>query len=30
LFEDAGKYRAIMNALAQAMFDELKNGTING
>ena len=25
LFEDAGKYRAIMNALAQAMFDELKN-----
>lgn len=29
LFEDAGKYRAIMNALAQAMFDELKNGTIN-
>lgn len=30
LFEDAGKYRAIMIALAQAMFDELKNGTING
>ena len=30
LFEDAGKYRAIMNALAQAMFDELKNGTSNG
>ena len=30
LFEDAGKYRAIMNALAQAMFDELKYGTING
>ena len=30
LFEDAGKYRAIMNALAQARFDELKNGTING
>ena len=30
LFEDAGKYRAIMTALAQAMFDELKNGTING
>ena len=30
LFEDAGKYRAIINALAQAMFDELKNGTING
>ena len=25
LFEDAGKYRAIMSALAQAMFDELKN-----
>ena len=25
LFEDAGKYRAIMSALAQAMFDEMKN-----
>lgn len=25
LFEDAGKYRAIMSALAQAMFDELRN-----
>ena len=25
LFEDAGKYRAIMSALAQAMFDELNN-----
>lgn len=24
LFEDAGKYRAIMNALAQTMFEELK------
>lgn len=24
LFEDAGKYRAIMSALAQAMFDEMK------
>ena len=27
LFEDAGKYRAIMSALAQAMFDEMKNVT---
>ena len=27
LFEDAGKYRAIMSALAQAMFDELKSET---
>ena len=25
LFEDAGKYRAIMSALAQAMFDEMQN-----
>ena len=25
LFEDAGKYHAIMDALAQAMFDEMKN-----
>ena len=25
LFEDAGKYRAIMSALAQAMFDEINN-----
>lgn len=25
LFEDAGKYRAIMSALAQVMFDEMKN-----
>ena len=25
LFEDAGKYHAIMGALAQAMFDEMKN-----
>lgn len=25
LFEDAGKYRAIMSALAQAMFDEMNN-----
>lgn len=25
LFEDAGKYRAIMSALAQAMFDEFQN-----
>lgn len=25
LFEDAGKYRAIMSALAQAMFDEMRN-----
>ena len=25
LFEDAGKYRAIMNALARAIFDEMKN-----
>lgn len=25
LFEDAGKYRAIMSALAQAMFDELRS-----
>ena len=25
LFEDAGKYHAIMGALAQAMFDEIKN-----
>ena len=25
LFEDAGKYHAIMSALAQIMFDELKN-----
>lgn len=25
LFEDAGKYRAIMSALAQAMFEELNN-----
>lgn len=25
LFEDAGKYRAIMSALAQAMFDELRD-----
>ena len=25
LFEDAGKYRAIMSALAQAMFDEMSN-----
>ena len=25
LFEDAGKYRAIMSALAQAIFDEMKN-----
>lgn len=25
LFEDAGKYRAIMRALAQAMFEEMKN-----
>ena len=25
LFEDAGKYRAIRSALAQAMFDEMKN-----
>ena len=27
LFEDAGKYRAIMSALANAMFDELRNET---
>ena len=26
LFEDAGKYRAIMSALAHAMFDELQKG----
>lgn len=26
LFEDAGKYRAIMSALAHAMFDELQQG----
>lgn len=26
LFEDSGKYRAIMKALAQAMFDELQKG----
>ena len=25
LFEDAGKYRAIMSTLAQAMFDEMRN-----
>lgn len=25
LFEDAGKYRAIMNALAQAIFDEIRD-----
>ena len=25
LFENAGKYRAIMSALAQAMFDEMSN-----
>ena len=25
LFEDAGKYRAIMSALARAMFDELRS-----
>ena len=25
LFEDAGKYRAIMSALAHAMFDEMRN-----
>ena len=24
LFEDAGRYRAIMNALAQTMFEELQ------
>lgn len=28
LFEDAGKYRAIMSALAQAMFDEMKNDQV--
>ena len=26
LFEDAGKYRAIMSALAQTMFDEINDG----
>ena len=25
LFEDAGKYRVIMSALAHAMFDELRS-----
>ena len=28
LFEDAGKYRAIMSAFAQAMFDEMKNDQV--
>lgn len=28
LFEDAGKYRAIMSVLAQAMFDEMKNDQV--
>jgi len=27
LFEDAGKYRAIMTALARAMFDELRSAS---
>ena len=27
LFEDAGKYRAIMSALAHAMFDELRSAS---
>ena len=28
LFENVGKYRAIMSALAQAMFNEMKNDQV--